>query len=161
TLVGTAEANTKVSVYDGSALLGTVTANTSGAWSFPTPKLADGTHAFTTTDTDSAGLTSAPSSPFNVTVDTVAPTDVFTGATPNSNGLSNSFKLTGTAVDNGVAVSGDVVKVYDGSSYLGSTAVGSDGTWSFTTAALSNTVHTFTSTVTDTAGNTGQSMGAV
>jgi hypothetical protein len=54
-----------------------------------------------------------------------------------------------------------MVKVYDGSTYLGSTTVGSNGTWSFTTAALSNTVHTFTSTVTDAAGNTGQSTGAV
>ena len=161
TLAGTAEANTTVSIYDGLALLGTAAANASGAWNYATPKLADGTHAFAATDTDSAGLTSAPSSPFNVTVDTVAPTDVFTGATPNSSGLSNSFKLTGMALDNGVVESGDVVKVYDGSTYLGSTTVGSNGTWNFTTAALSNTVHTFTSTVTDMAGNTGQSTGAV
>jgi Ca2+-binding RTX toxin-like protein len=159
TLTGTAEANTNVSIYDGSTVLGTVAAN-GGTWSFVTPKLADGTHAFTTTDTNSAGLTSAPSSPFNVTVDTVAPTDTFTGATPNST-LSNSFKLTGTTLDNGVAESGDVVKVYDGSTLLGSTTVGSNGTWNFTTAALSNTVHTFTSTVTDIAGNIGQSTGAV
>src|SRR5262249_3678938 len=151
--------NSTVSIYDGSTLLGTVPAN-GGTWSFVTPTLADGTHAFTATDTNS-GLTSAPSSPFNVTVDTVAPTDLFTGATPNPTGLSNSLKLTGTAVDRGDAVSGDVVNVYDGSTYLGSTTVGSSGTWSFTTAALSNTVHTFTSTVTDMAGNIGQSTGAM
>src|SRR5262249_48107398 len=121
-----------------------------------TPKLADGTHAFTTTDRTSAGVTSAPSSPFNVTVDTVAPTETFTAATPNS-----TFKLTGTALDNGVVASGEVAKVYDGSIYLGSTTVGSNGTWSFATGALSNTVHSFTSVVTDAAGNVGQSTGAM
>src|SRR5262249_25452531 len=82
-----------------------------------------------------------------------------TGAKPNLNDLSNSFKLTGTALDNGAAASGDVVKVYDGSTYLSSTTLGSNGTWSFTTGT-SNTIHTFTTTVTDPIGNTGQSTGA-
>jgi hypothetical protein len=39
--------------------------------------------------------------------------------------------------------------------------VDSNGTWSFKTAAMSNTVHTLPSTATDLAGNSGQSNGAV
>ena len=46
-------------VYDGATLLGTATANGSGAWSFATATLADGAHAFTAKATDAAGNTSA------------------------------------------------------------------------------------------------------
>jgi hypothetical protein len=158
TLSGKAEANTTVSVHDGSTLLGTSTANASGAWTYVTPKLADGTHAFNATDIDASGLTSGASSTLNVTIDTVAPTDTFTGAVKNSNG---SFTLTGTALDQGVPESGDVVKIYDNTSYLGSATVGSNGSWNFTTPALVDSVHTFTSTVTDQAGNIGQSSSSV
>jgi hypothetical protein len=156
-LSGMAAVNSTVRIYDGSTLLGATTVNGSGAWGFTTAKLSDGTHNFTATGTDAYLLTSAASSAFKVTVDTVAPTDVFVSDVKNSNG---SFTLTGTALDQGVAEAGDVIKVYDGTTYLGSTADGSNGQWSFTTAALKNTVHTFTSTASDVAGNVGPSSGA-
>ena len=41
TLTGTAEANSTVKVYDGATLLGTVTANGSGAWSYTTAALGE------------------------------------------------------------------------------------------------------------------------
>ena len=72
TLTGTAVANSTVNVYDGTTLLGTATANASGAWSFVTVPLPDGLHSFTATDTVS-GVTSAASVAMSVTVDTVAP----------------------------------------------------------------------------------------
>ena len=40
TLTGTAEANSTVKVYDGATLLGSATANGSGAWSYTTAALA-------------------------------------------------------------------------------------------------------------------------
>ena len=61
-LTGTAEAGSTVQVYDGATLLGTATANGSGAWSFTTATLADGAHSFTATATDAAGNVSAASS---------------------------------------------------------------------------------------------------
>ena len=61
TLTGTAEANSTVKVYDGATLLGTATANGSGAWSYTTAALADGAHSLTATATDAAGNTSAAS----------------------------------------------------------------------------------------------------
>ena len=70
---GTAAAGATVSVYDGATLLGTATANGSGAWSFTTGTLADATHSFTATASDAAGNVSAASSALSVTVDTVAP----------------------------------------------------------------------------------------
>ena len=39
TLTGTAEANSTVKVYDGATLLGSATANGSGAWSYTTAAL--------------------------------------------------------------------------------------------------------------------------
>ena len=69
TLTGTAEANSTVKVYDGATLLGTATANGSGAWSYTTAALVDGAHSLTATATDAAGNTSAASAALNVTVD--------------------------------------------------------------------------------------------
>ena len=57
-LTGTAEANSKVTVFDGGTLLGTATTDSSGAWSYTTSPLSDGPHAFTATATDAAGNTS-------------------------------------------------------------------------------------------------------
>ena len=57
-LTGTAEANSKVTVFDGGTLLGTATADGSGAWSYTTNPLSDGPHAFTATASDTAGNTS-------------------------------------------------------------------------------------------------------
>ena len=62
TLTGTAEANSTVKVYDGATLLGSATANGSGAWSYTTAALANGAHSLTATATDAAGNTSAASS---------------------------------------------------------------------------------------------------
>ena len=155
-LGGTADANSTVQIYDGAMLLGSVLADSNGAWSFSTAALNDGAHSFTAADS-AFGITSDQSSVFNVTVDTVAPTDVITRDVKNSNG---SFTLSGTGVDNGVAGAGDTIKIYDGVTYLGSTTIGSDGQWSFTTAVLSNKVHTFASTATDLAGNAAASTGA-
>src|SRR5664280_2897809 len=73
TLTGTAEANSTVKVYDGATLLGSATANGSGAWSYTTAALSNGTHSLTATATDAAGNTGVASTALAVTVDTVAP----------------------------------------------------------------------------------------
>ena len=61
TLSGTAEANATVKVFDGATLLGSVVANASGAWSYTTAALANGSHSLTATATDAAGNTGAAS----------------------------------------------------------------------------------------------------
>ena len=73
TLTGTAPDGSTVTVSDGgTTALGTVTASSTGAWSFTTADLAAGCYVFTATDTTSAG-TSAASSPFDVTVASSSP----------------------------------------------------------------------------------------
>ncbi|MGU4703732.1 hypothetical protein K6L09_44540, partial [Burkholderia cepacia] len=74
TLAGTAEAGSTVSVYDGTTLLGTTTADPSGNWTFtPTTGLGEGAHSLTVTATDTAGNVSPPSTAFDLTIDTTAP----------------------------------------------------------------------------------------
>ena len=106
TLTGTAVANSTVNVYDGTTLLGTATANASGAWSFVTAALPDGVHSFTATDTVS-GITSAASVAMSVTIDTVAPVAPTIASFSTDSGTvgdhitnDNTLTLTGTAEAN-------------------------------------------------------------
>jgi len=76
TFGGDAEAGSKVSIYDGTALLGTVDATGAGRYSFTvadTDMLGDGTHAITAKATDVAGNVSIASAELNVRIDTEAP----------------------------------------------------------------------------------------
>ena len=147
TLTGTAEANSTVKVYDGATLLGSATANGSGAWSYTTAALSNGAHSLTATATDAAGNTGVASSALAVTVDTIAPTAPAITSDVIVN--TNEVAVTGTAEAN------STVKVYDGATLLGSATANGSGAWSYTTAALSNGTHNFTATATDVAGNTG------
>ena len=154
TLTGTAEANSTVKVYDGATLLGQTTADGSGAWSYTTAALADGTHTLTATATDAADNTSAASAALNVTVDTAAPGVPVIAAFSNDSGAvgdgitnDNTLTLTGTAAAN------STVKVYDGATLLGQATADGSGAWSYTTAALANGTHSLTATATDAAGN--------
>jgi Ca2+-binding RTX toxin-like protein len=149
TLTGTATANSTVQVFDGTTQLGNAAANASGAWSFTTDTLSDGSHSFIAMDTDAAGNVSAVSSVLNVTVDTQPP------AAPaiNSESLVN-----GTAVLLiGTAAANSTVTVFDGTTSLGTTTTASNGNWNFTAGNVSNVVHAYTATATDVAGNIGPS----
>ena len=152
TLTGTAEANSTVKVYDGATLLGSATANGSGAWSYTTAALANGGHSFTATDTI-GGTTSTTSSALNVTVDTVAP--AVTGALANDTGSSSTDKITSNAA---LAGSGDPNAVVhftvDGNAVAGTATANANGAWSFTPTGLSNGAHTIVASETDAAGNT-------
>ena len=73
TLVGTAESNSTLNVFDGSTDLGTTTANGSGMWSYTTGTLAAGNHSFTATDTVARGESDA-SAVLTVTMNATDPT---------------------------------------------------------------------------------------
>src|SRR5262249_24425987 len=67
----------------------------------------------------------------------------------------NVVTLTGTAEAN------STVKVYDGTTLLGSAAANASGAWSYTTAALPNGGHNRTATATEAAGSTGGAWAAL
>jgi Big-like domain-containing protein/parallel beta helix pectate lyase-like protein len=71
---GIGEANTLVTIKDGSTTLGTTMADITGAWSFTPTGLANGAHALTATETDLAGNTG--SALLNFTLDTHSLTGV-------------------------------------------------------------------------------------
>ena len=131
TLSGSAEANSTVKVYDGATLLGTATANGSGAWSFTTGTLANGAHSLTATATDAAGNVSAASAATSVTVDTVAPVaPTIASFSPDSatagDGITSATVLTLT----GAAEANSTIKVYDGATLLGTATASGAGAWS-------------------------------
>ncbi len=87
--------------------LGTATANGSGAWSYTTSALTNGTHSLTATATDAAGNTGAASTAMSVTVDTAAPVAPTIASFSNDSGTvgdgitnDNTLTLTGTAEAN-------------------------------------------------------------
>ena len=154
TISGTAEAGSTVKIYDGSTLLGTTTTASDGTWSLLVT-LTDGTHNLTATATDSVGNVGSASSAITPTIDTVAPSaPVFTTTTISTNDTTPALS--------GTAEAGSMVKIYDGATLVGTTTVGSDGTWSFTpTLALSEGSHAITAKATDVAGNTSATSSAV
>eukprot|EP01037_Dinobryon_pediforme_P001958 gene1958-1992_t len=96
TIIGLADAGTTISVYDGTHLLGTTTADgTTGAWSFAAPdKLSDGTHTITATATNAAGGVSQPSAIAGATQSLVIPG---TANLYNYNGYNGDGSLALTA----------------------------------------------------------------
>ena len=162
TLSGSAEANSTVTVYDGATLLSTVTANGSGAWSYTTAALSDGTHSFTATATDAAGNLGAASAALSVTIDTAAPVaPAITSFSTDSGTVGDGITNDNTLTLNGSAEANATVKIYDGATLLGSVTASAGGTWTYTTAALTNGAHSFTATATDVAGNIGLASAAL
>ena len=125
----------------------TATNSTSQAFS----GLSDGSHSFKVEAIDAAGnIDSSPAS-FDWTVDTHAPAPLIASELFNKNG---SATLAGTSEAN------STIKIFDGSTQIGTTTTTASGSWTFTTGKESNAVHTFSVTGTDAAGNVGTSPGA-
>ncbi|MGZ0720562.1 BapA/Bap/LapF family large adhesin [Kluyvera cryocrescens] len=158
TLSGKAEANAIVTIYDGNTAIGTAQADGLGVWSFtPTAPLKDGPHSLTTTVTDGAGNTSAKSPPFNLTVDTTAPTAIGSLTITADTGIlapGASTKDT-TLTVSGSSEPNSVVKLYDtdGTTLLGTVTAGPDGKWSVAINPLGEGSHAITATATDALGN--------
>jgi Ca2+-binding RTX toxin-like protein len=153
TLTGTALAGSMVQVFDGATQIGTTTVNGSGVWSFATGARVDGSHTFTGKAVDAAGNVSAASAALNVTVDTVA---------PNAPSLISDTLVSANAmIVSGTAEVGSTVKLYEGTTLLGTGLAASSGAWSIYTGALTGGPHDLTATATDAAGNSSQLSGVL
>ena len=142
-----------------------------GAWSYTTAALANGGHSLSATATDAAGNTGVHSAALAVTIDPNAPTRqqptrrlrsrrhrfILNRQRREGDHITNDNTLTLT----GTAEAGSTVKLYDGTTLLGSAAASGSGAWSYTTAALANGGHSLTATATDAAGNTGAHSAAL
>jgi hypothetical protein len=145
-----------VSVYDGTTLVGTTTADSSGNWSLAGVTLAEGANSLTAQATDAPGHTGT-SAAFTAILDTTPPVLTITAFTQDSD--STAATLSGT-ID--LADAGRTISLYADATLIGTTTPDANGNWSFTgvplpalpaTGYLAIDVKT-----TDAAGNSGSSQ---
>lgn len=150
TLSGTSEPNAVVRIYDGTTLVGTVTADTNGNWTLPqtTTTLTNGQHNFTATATDAAGNTSAPSSITSIVVDTVAP------------GLPGTLAVIGNGTHvTGLAEAGSTVTITSSTgTVLGTATADGSGAFNVTISPAQTNGETLLAFATDKAGNAGNTQ---
>lgn len=147
TISGTAEANTTVRIYDGTTLVGTVTADANGNWTLPqtSAPLAEGAHNLTVTATDAAGNTSAPSPILTLNVDLTPPT-----APAGLAVIANGTQVTGTAE------AGSTVTITTSTgTVLGTAVVDGNGNFSASINPPQNGGESLIVYATDRAGNAG------
>ncbi|KNC90635.1 hypothetical protein GM30_02350 [Trabulsiella odontotermitis] len=165
TLHGTAPgvAGNIVIIYNGNQVVGSTTLDASGHWTFtPLTALTDATYDFTVTVKNTAGQESEKSPSFSIEIDATAPAAV-TDLTITDDVGTITGPLTNNAItdDNkptfaGKAEPDSTVNILDNGVVIGSAAVDSYGNWTWTPAtALADGAHQFTTTVTDSVGNTG------
>ncbi|NDJ58739.1 hypothetical protein GWD52_17440 [Enterobacteriaceae bacterium 4M9] len=160
TLSGTAEPGSTVNIYDGNEKVGEAEVGSDGKWSWtPSESLGDGNHKLAVSVTDDAGNESARTPGVTITVDTSGVEISITNVVDDAGSITGNIAANGVTDDttptiNGTGKAGSIVKVYDGSTLLGSTTVTANGTWSFTpSTALGEGKHTLTANATDAAGN--------
>ncbi|WP_324692407.1 Ig-like domain-containing protein [Cobetia sp. D5] len=142
TLIGSAEANSTVTITHNGEEIATVTADANGAWSYtPSTDLTDGDHVFSVTATDAAGNESPASGEFTLTVDTTA---------PDAPVLSETD---GTTVA-GTGEAGTTVEITNANDdVVGTAVVDAEGNFSVELSPEQEAGSTLTATATDAAGN--------
>jgi Domain of unknown function (DUF4347)/Bacterial Ig domain/Cadherin-like domain/SdrD B-like domain/Bacterial Ig-like domain len=148
-LQGTGQAGDIVDIFaDGNtlAIVGSGVVDGTGHFDITTTvTFPDGVHTFSAAETNVAtSLTSPVSTPaFPVNVDPNAPINLAVAGQPVN---GQDVTVTGTG-----ETAGDIITVYNGAALLGTTTVGSGGTFSFTTSTpFADGVYTFAVTETDT-----------
>ncbi|MBR0959029.1 Ig-like domain-containing protein [Bradyrhizobium japonicum] len=93
----------------------------------------------------------------------VEPSDTLAPASPKIVAVTPDTGTAGDQITNakqltlsGTAEAGSTVKVFEGTTVVGTVKAGANGTWSLTTAQLADGNHTFNATATDAAGNVSQ-----
>ncbi len=147
-LSGTADPNASVKITIDGTQVATVTADSTGKWTYTPSGLSDGQHTVVASETNASGQTGSTSLTF--TLDTKAP--VVSQALVGGGTSSTTGALTGTADPNAV-----VRFTVDGNQTAGTATADATGKWTYTPANLAAGSHTVVATSTDAAGNTGAS----
>ena len=159
-ITGTAIAGSTVGLFDGSALVGTTTADAKGNWvATPLAKLSEGSHTLTAKTVDSGANLSLASNALAFVVDSIAPTKpVFSLDTASDTGLSATDKITNAKAPKivGTAEAGATVTLFDGATAVGTATVATGsagGAFTLTSGTLTDGDHTLTVQAKDAAGN--------
>ena len=148
-LNGTAVANSTVTIYDGTAVVGTTLSDGIGSWQFTTPPETGGAHSLTATVTDAAGNVSALS---NLVDPVVAAPPVVTIALTQDTGSSSSDHITSNPALSGTADPNAVVTLTEGSTVIATTTANASGNWSYTPTGLAQGAQTVVASETNAAG---------
>jgi hypothetical protein len=167
-LTGTADPNAQVAILQNGFVVDTVTADAFGVWTFtPADPLGNTTYTYTASVTSAAGVPSASSAPFVLTVSTALPAPPTIGSAADDVGSVTDPLVSGDATDDvlpvlsGTAPLGTTVTVYDNDVAIGLATMDGSGGWTFSpTSALSEGPHVFTARATDAIGNTSPVSGA-
>jgi Ca2+-binding RTX toxin-like protein len=153
---GTGELGASVTVWDGITSVGSALVDLNGNWSTSVNLTSDGPHSLTATQTDAAGNTGTSGSSVDYTLDTAAAAVVITSLGRLTN---QAMQTVGGTVDPSEA--GATVKVWDGTTALGTATAASDGRWNATIVLAGDGPHSLMASETDAAGNTGTSNAVV
>ncbi|SAL67904.1 hemolysin-type calcium-binding region [Caballeronia udeis] len=162
TMTGTGTPGDKITMYEGTAVIGSTVIGQNGAWSLaPASALMVGAHSVCVVETNAAGLSSAPSGFVEFTVSNMTPPAITYVDTCDAghaiidhNVAPGSVVAHSNILIHGQGDSGSTIKVYDGSALLGSSVVDATGNWSFATSALSDSTHDLSATQTNAPGVT-------
>jgi hypothetical protein len=152
TVAGTALANSMVTISRNGQVVGTSFTDSTGAWTYASTALADGTYSFTATDTNLAGDVSASSTPYLVTIDTTVSPPIIGGVARGTDPVSH----TATLLVEGTASAGGTIVLYSKGAAIGTTVADTSGNWSYNYApgvGIVSGVSSFAAIVTDVAGN--------
>ncbi len=158
TITGTGTAGDTVTLFDAGTAIGTATVGANGSVAVtPAAALANGVHAFTAVETDPAGNASMASVPLGVVIDNAPPAvPAGLGLDPgDDSGISHSDGITNVTRPalTGTGTPGDTITLFDGGVAVGSSTVGSNGTYAVSPATpLADGVHSLTVTSTSVAG---------
>lgn len=148
---GTAEANSTITIYDGTNIVGKGTTGSNGTFSVTTSALPTGSHALTATATDAAGNISAASQPTDpgipappTTTPPAAPHIV--SFTPDSGAVGDHITNDNTPTLSGTALAGSTVNLFDGTTHVGAATADASGHWTTTTSVLGDGTHNLTAT---------------
>ena len=150
TVSGTSDPATTVSIYSGANVIGSATADSSGAWSTSITFPSATTYTLTARALDSVQNQSVLSVAGTIVVDQTAPNAPVITGSPISSNLATPT-VTGTSEANAT------VKLYVASLLIGQATADSAGAWSIVSSSLATGTYSITAKATDDVGNTSTS----